>query len=124
MDAATAIFRHGPDFVGADTVKNPLPSCAEPALEDSAFRLCRREAMPFVDDVGHRLLLGIRVSSNSNTPEIAPLSSELQNWRLISICAGGKSDDAYCCAASIVWRPSIGEIYIGAGIQGDVPERP
>src|SRR6185312_8330516 len=60
MDAATAVFRHGPDFVDVATGKNPLFTCAVcgiETLEDTiSLALPRRiETPPFVDDNGNRL---------------------------------------------------------------------
>lgn len=61
LDLATAIFRHGPDFIDAATGKNPLYTCAlcgEPALEEHAFDYDHDETIPFVDDAGKRLDVG------------------------------------------------------------------
>jgi hypothetical protein len=58
LDAATAVFRHGPDFVDATTGKNPLFICADcsaDALEEHAFDYMHDEAIPFVDEQGRRL---------------------------------------------------------------------
>jgi hypothetical protein len=58
MDAPTAIFRHGPDFVDAATGKNPLYSCADcgaEALEEHAFDYFNDTTIPFVNDAGKRL---------------------------------------------------------------------
>jgi hypothetical protein len=53
MDAATAIFRHGPDFVGADTVKNPLPAPSRrwriPPFDYVAERRCRSSTTSVTD---------------------------------------------------------------------------
>jgi hypothetical protein len=58
LDAAVAIFRHGPDFVDASTGKNPLYSCANcgaEALAEHAFDYERDQTIPFVNADGKRL---------------------------------------------------------------------
>jgi hypothetical protein len=49
LDAAEAVFRHGPDFVDAATGKNPLYTCAcgADALDDGIVDT-RRAELPFI----------------------------------------------------------------------------
>jgi hypothetical protein len=72
VDAVTAIFRHGPDFVDAATGKNPLFVCAicgEDALEEHAFDYAGDKPIPFVDDAGKRLDAGCFLGTH---PDLIP----------------------------------------------------
>ena len=58
LDAATSIFRHGPDFVDAATGKNPLFACADcaaDALAEHAYDYARDKTIPLVNAAGARL---------------------------------------------------------------------
>lgn len=67
LDAATAIFRHGPDFIDVATGKNPLYTCADcgaEALEEHAFDYLHDETLPFVDEHGKRLCVACWLGRN------------------------------------------------------------
>ncbi len=61
VDAAEAIFRHGPAFVDATTGKNPLYVCADcgaDALEEGFTDTHRMQFQYFTKDNGRRLCSG------------------------------------------------------------------
>lgn len=63
------------------------------------------------------------VLANREATKIAPPSVERQSRGGVPIRAGGKSDDGYCRATSIIRGLTICKIYIRAGIQRDMSER-
>lgn len=67
IDAITAIFRHGPDFVDAATGKNPLYSCADcgaEALEEQGYNYQKDAVIPLVNDKGRRLCMACFLGHN------------------------------------------------------------
>jgi hypothetical protein len=80
IDAAEAIFRHGPDFVDAATGKNPLYTCADcgaEALEEHAFDYDHDRTIPFVNDAGKRLCAACWLGAH---PELIPNFEFHRSW--------------------------------------------